>query len=1444
MPVFPEFLILQHISLFGYQCDGSDTDKSQASYDLCIAADPTNPNTVIVGGINVWKSTDGGVNWNIATHWSGTCSSTVTTVHADQHYIAYQPVSNHLFLGNDGGLYKSTTNGMSWSYIGSGLVTTQIYRIGVAQSISNEYMLGAQDNGTKAFYSGTWDDVIGGDGMECIIDYTDPAVAYGAGQQGAIKRTTNHWTSSTDVSPTSPGAWVTPYVMDPVSHTTLYAGYSDVWKTTDQGTNWTQISDLSLGTTLRSLAVAPSNTDYIYAATQTMVYQTIDGGTNWSNITGTLPVGTGYITYLSVKADDPNTVWVSLGNYTTDRIYQTTNGGTTWTSISAGLPSVPVMCVIQNKQNTSRVDLYASTDVGVYVKAGTADWQLFSSGLPTTLANELDIYYDENPGNSKIYAGTYGRGLWRSDLYESGVLNPTNVEAIAGSDTQIDLSWALASGNNVMLAFSTSSTFGTPVDGTSYSASSTIPGGGTVLYNGSNTTFNHTSLDLNTTYYYKIWSYDGSTIYSSGVTANTSTFCTLITSFPWNEGFEHGGSMPDCWTQEYVSGTNDWEMQTTGTNSHPASAHTGTYLARNRTLTPDAGYQTKFVSPPMDISTVISPFLTFWHTQDFWASQDELRVYYKTSVVGAWSLLATYTSSIASWTRESILLPNASSTYFIAFESTVNAGYGVCLDDIMVSTSIADFTADPKLSCTGYLSANFTDNSIGPNGSWAWDVDNDGTTDYTTQNPSHTYSSPGLYSVKLTVNDGVASTTKENLILVMSSEPTLNTGCTLTSNSNIGNGFGIGIYRFALGNIDYTTSNNDGYYQNYTCSKWTSLELNKSYDITIQTGTANSEGAKVYIDYNDNGTFETGEAVVTFPANTVGTRTLSFTTPSSGVILDKGIRLRVLSKFGGIPGTGCDISSYGQAEDYTVYIVSDATWTGSTSTDWATSGNWNINNVPVSSAKIKIPTGAPNYPVLTSNVTCKDLMIMLGASLTINPGKGLTVSGVLTNNAGNAGLIIKSDATGTGSLIEKSGANATVERYLTEDAWHYISAPVDDPSAEVFLGIYMIRWDEPSGQWTYITDPNYILTDDLEGYGVWSASSLTGNTTVTYTGNLNAGPKTINVTNTFDAPHNNKGFNFVGNPYPSALDWNVDDGSGWTRTAGNVDLSVYIWNQIYGNYGVYVKDGATGTNDVDNIIPSQQGFFIHCSLATGSLGVDNDARVHATKDILKSSGTDGNLLKLKVEGNNYADEIIVEVNSLSSIDFDPLDALKLDGSDAAPQFYSLSKDNLELSINSFPESDNYKVIPLGIRTGISGNYTLNVAELDGFNSSGDYLFLEDVKNNSFIQLDASTIYNFTTGPLDDPLQFLLHLNGQLAVPENSAKLDGVCIYSFDHQVYLVSDSNLSGMVYIYDIVGKEVMSRNLSGSTINKIDLTRHSGYFIVKLQTTDGTLSRKVFIE
>jgi len=245
-------------------------------------------------------------------------------------------------------------------------------------------------------------------------------------------------------------------------------------------------------------------------------------------------------------------------------------------------------------------------------------------------------------------------------------------------------------------------------------------------------------------------------------------------------------------------------------------------------------------------------------------------------------------------------------------------GRGLFTSDIFVDSPIADFTSDINTDCAGTLTVNFTDNSLKANNSWEWDINDDGIVDYTSRNPTHTYTSPGLYSVKLTIDNGSTTIVKKNNIFISLSGPLVNTSCSVPSNSNLNNIYGIGIRKFALADLTNITPNDNGSYNDYTCSKWANLSPNNLYNITVSTGTFNSEGAKVYIDYNNNGQLESIEEVVSFPTNNAGERTLSFTTPSSDVVEYIPLRLRVVSKYFATISSPCDNDTYGQIEDYTV----------------------------------------------------------------------------------------------------------------------------------------------------------------------------------------------------------------------------------------------------------------------------------------------------------------------------------------------------------------------------------------------------------------------------------------------------------------------------------------------------------------------------------------------
>lgn len=462
-------------SLLGYYSDGSGENTGQGDYDLALAVAPNDTNILFLGGINTWKSTNGGYDWTINNMWTSYPlynMADANEVHADKHILKFYN-NTTLFEGNDGGIYKSSNLGDSWLDKSNGMTISQIYRIGVSQSLNNMVICGLQDNGTKLIYGNTWYDVKGGDGMECIIDPTNGDIQYGTYVDGEIERTTDGWSSynttiiSDNIDDFEGGWWVTPFALDPNNSQTIFVGYADVWKSTDRGDSFIKISTMNSAQKLRSLAVAPGKSTVIYAADQTHIWKTTNEGTSWTEITGTLPVSSGKITYVTVHNSNPDIVWVSMGGYNTSRVYESTNGGTTWTNISTGLPNLPVFCIVQNKLENTKNHLYAGTDRGVFVKDGSSDWVQFNNGLPNVMVTELDIYYDNAvPSNSRLRAATFGRGLWESDLLPfaysniltGSIAGPFTVTASAGTSINIPYTVSTSFSGNTFTAYMSNAT--------------------------------------------------------------------------------------------------------------------------------------------------------------------------------------------------------------------------------------------------------------------------------------------------------------------------------------------------------------------------------------------------------------------------------------------------------------------------------------------------------------------------------------------------------------------------------------------------------------------------------------------------------------------------------------------------------------------------------------------------------------------------------------------------------------------------------------------------------------------------------------------------------------------------------------------------------------------------------------------------------------------------
>ena len=392
--------------------DTSGPNDGQGFYDLVLQVAPDNPSTVYVGGINLWRSTSGGTSWTWLTNWyTGTPRP---YIHADQHAFAFLPgVPSTLFAGNDGGIFLSTNSGASWTDRSAGIAATQFYRLGGSATNPNRILAGAQDNGTDRYLTGAWTQVLGGDGMEAIVDYSNENIGYGEYYYGDIYKSMNGGSSFTSIAGGIPdtGGWVTPFVINPLNPKSLYVAEDGVYKTTNRGSSWTTLKSSLGGTPLVSLTIGVSDTNTLYAATGSHVWVSGNGGTVWSEITSGLPTASAAVTYLAADPSNAAIAYATFSGYGNQKVYRTTNSGSSWTNRSTGLPAIPVNCITINSAVPSQ--LYAGTDAGVYYSEnGGSSWNPFSSGLPDVIVNELEIQQSAQ----KLRAATYGRGLWETPL--------------------------------------------------------------------------------------------------------------------------------------------------------------------------------------------------------------------------------------------------------------------------------------------------------------------------------------------------------------------------------------------------------------------------------------------------------------------------------------------------------------------------------------------------------------------------------------------------------------------------------------------------------------------------------------------------------------------------------------------------------------------------------------------------------------------------------------------------------------------------------------------------------------------------------------------------------------------------------------------------------------------------------------------------------------------
>jgi hypothetical protein len=439
-------------NILDWSCDGSGTG-GQGWYDLAITANPNNANEIYVGGVDVWKSTNGGVTWTINSHWYGGCS--VPAAHADCHFLGYSPVNGKLYAGNDGGVYYSNNGGTTWTDITVGMTIGQIYKLGQSQTDKNKVINGFQDNGTYTHLSTGWVATGGGDGMECAVDYSNALYTYYTLYFGSIFRRYNNASEyqlgGEGVNGiTESGAWVTPFIQHETNPQTMFAGFKNIWRCTNirsSSATWTRISDNLGGSNSTELAVleqSPANTNILYAARYDNTFYRSDNCNaatpSWTDLTANLPT-TGTPTDIETHPTSADIVYITMGN----SIYKSVDRGLTWTNISVNLTGIHLNSVVYYKNGPTEA-LYVGSDAGVYYKdQNHSTWLGFSQGLPANgRVTEIEIYYDaSSAANDLISASTYGRGLWQSNLYseQPSCAAPSNLSATNMTNVSAVLNW-------------------------------------------------------------------------------------------------------------------------------------------------------------------------------------------------------------------------------------------------------------------------------------------------------------------------------------------------------------------------------------------------------------------------------------------------------------------------------------------------------------------------------------------------------------------------------------------------------------------------------------------------------------------------------------------------------------------------------------------------------------------------------------------------------------------------------------------------------------------------------------------------------------------------------------------------------------------------------------------------------------------------------------------
>ena len=484
----------------------------------------------------------------------------------------------------------------------------------------------------------------------------------------------------------------------------------------------------------------------------------------------------------------------------------------------------------------------------------------------------------------------------------------------------------------------------------------------------------------------------------------------------------------------------------------------------------------------------------------------------------------------------------------------------------------------------------------------------------------------------------------------------------------------------------------------------------------------------------------------------------------------------------------------------------------------------------------------------------------------------LNVTGVVSATTGDLtsdGYLTLVSSTSQTALIDGSGTgevtgNVTMQRYLASGfGYKYFSSPFQAATVNEFgddMDLFasfptFYKYDESSvtSGWVSYVNPADALTP-MSGYAINFGSNVAP-LTVDVTGVVNNGPFSITIYN--NNKSFTKGYNLVGNPYASPIDW--DAASGWTKT--NIDNALYYYkaggiDQYSGTYSTYIN-GISSDGLATNIIPSMQGFFVHVTdgvyPVTGILGMNNEVRItDQTHAFLKSNENSTNIFfrfTTSYSDNPVSsDPMVIYFDENATMEFDSdLDALKLMNTDQEiTNLYSLLPDGTKLSINALPERiDSLITIPLGLNTHRNGDVSFRILDFENL-PLGMKIYLHDAATGTNQNLLTDKEYKINLEASEYNSRFSLRvLNDAPDLPDVDFS-DSFNIYYSNGFLeanigYLAGHD---GILYLYDLAGCNLLTGKVFENGSYKFNPQVTSGIYIVALVSEDVVKTKKILIK